>query len=156
MSVFSLKSGWYRFARWLPCLLASTRKISQASTLQLHKRLLDGSEFTLRFVLLAWILRRPHDEHWLCGLAVWLDCRSLLAASLAWAGSAVWPSRGEAGPPSLVLLLSGLGNKVGIVVLHVLVQLLEELSEPLLHEGVADLDLIFPRQRIDLVGHCLL
>lgn len=110
---------------------------------------------TLRFLLLAWILR-SHDEHWLCRLAVWLDCRSLLAASLAWAGSAVRPSRGKAGPPSLVLLLSGLGSYVGVVVLHVLVQLLEELSEPLLHEGVADLDLIFLRQRIDFAGHFLL
>lgn len=123
----------------------------------LCSRLLDG--FVLAqlddFVLALHAgLPRPQDDHWLRRLGVGLNRRSLLAALLARAGSAVRPSRGETRPPPLVLLLSGLGSNVGVVALHVLVQLLEELRESLLHERVADS--VLPRQRVDLARHVLL
>lgn len=126
-----MKSGWYR------------------------SRLLDSSKFTVLLVsfLVAWV-PRPQDDHWLCRLGAGLERRSPLAAVFAGAGSAVWSSR-YTRPPSLVLLLSGLGADVGVVVLRILVQLIEELRESLFHEGVADL-LVFLRQRVDLPRHGLL
>lgn len=115
-------------------------------------RLLDGSEFAL--FLLARFFRRSHDDHRLCRLGVGLERRSLLAAPFAWPGSAVWPSRRQARPPSLVSLLSRLGTDVGVVIFDVFQQFLEEKREPLLHEAIVD-PLQLLRQHVELPGHGL-